>query len=571
MRLLAALIAAAWFAYGAAALAQSAMPDAVRSAGLTQVQWDAIQREARAQARRANISEAALLAAAEAASGTLAGSGRFDALALQRTIVESLSQQADRIAELQRRLDALTGDADATGAALFAQARAALDAGRLSDADSLLAQAAERDLAAMQQADAEAERRRLRAGETIASRGQVAFVQADYLVAAEHYTRAASVAPQAAVEPRWRYTMWLGSALHERSLLFGEPEPLQQAIVAYEAALVLRPRESAPAEWATTQNHLGVALRLQGERGVRGALQRSVAASEAALTVMTREADPVGWAHTQNNLGNALSLMAERGDRGASQRAAAAYEAALTVLTREADPAGWAGTQNNLGNALTGMGERGAPGAFDRAVAAFEAALTVRTQEADPAGWAQTQFNLGVVLVRQGAFERAVAAFEAALTVRTRETDPAGWAQTQMNLGVALTRLGERGAPGALERAVAALEAALTVRTREADPAGWATTQMNLANALLPLGERGVAGAFERAVAAYEAALTVRTREADPGGWARTQYNLALTYQAMGRVAQARAAAQGALEEFERTRSPYAARARALLSELPGP
>jgi len=554
MRALTILIAAAWLVCAAPALAQSPLPDAARSAGVTQAQWDAIQREARVQARRANISEASLLAAAEAATGRLAQSGRFNAISLQQTILESLAAQAEEIAELQRRLESRTGDRDPDIAAFYAHARAALEEGRLDDADGLLGQAAERDLASMREADAEAERRRLRAGDTIASRGQIAFVQADYLVAADHYARAAGTVPQSAIEQRWRYTTWRGRALYDRSRLYSEPEPLQEAVAAFESALALQTRERAPADWAATQNDLGNTLQLQGGRGAPASLQRAVAAYEAALTVRTRDADPHAWADTQMNLGAVLMLQGERGSAGMLERAVAAYEAALTVETRESDPIGWAQTQMNLGNALRLLGERGAPRALERSVAAYEAALTVQTRDAHPADWAMTQANLGVALQRRsergapGALERAVAAYEAALTVFTREADPASWARQHVNLGNALTLQGERGAPGALERAVAAYEAALTVQTRESDPTGWARTQVNLGIALKEMGERGAPGALERAVALYDEALTVMTREADPAGWAQAQYNLAVAYGAMGRNADARAAAQRALE-----------------------
>lgn len=302
MRLI-VLIAAAWLACAAPALAQSALPPALRSAGVTQTQWDAIQREARAEARRANISEAALMAAAEAASVRLAGSGQFNALSLQQAILDTLRERADRIAELQRQLDALTGDADPTAAALFVDARAAIDGGRLDAADALLAQAQARDLAALQQADAEAERRRLRAGETIASRGQIAFVQADYLGAAAHYERAASVVPQTATASRWDYATWRGLALYDHGRIFNAPASLLEAVEAYEFAISLIPRDYAGEEWAEAHASLGNVLNVMGARGSPGALQRAVVAYEAALTVWTRAMHPARWASVQKQLG----------------------------------------------------------------------------------------------------------------------------------------------------------------------------------------------------------------------------------------------------------------------------
>lgn len=552
------------------------LPNELRSAGVTQAQWEAICGEIRAQARRAEISEASLLAAAQSASVTIAGSGRFDAQNLQEIIFEALSAQADRIADLERRLEALSNEGDAAVAALFAEARTALNEGRLQDTDRLLAEAAESDLAVIGRADAEIDRRRLRAGQTIAGRGQVAFVQANYLIAADHFARAAQTLPQVAIEARWQYTMWRGEALKEQTRVFGDPEPLQQAIAAYEAALVLRPRDRAPLDWARTQLNLGIAFMLQGERGATGALARAIAAYEAALTVRTREVDAEGWALTHMNLAIALQILGERGAPGAIERAIAAYEAALSVQSRARDADAWALTQMNLAGALRVLGERGAPGALERSVAAYDAALSVITRERRPSHWAATQMSLGGALVRlgergaPGALERAVAAYRAALQVQTRESDPIGWADTMMNLASALAIQGERGAPGALEQAVAAYEAALTVRTREADPAGWATTQTNLGTALSMLGERGAPGAMARARAAYEAALSVITRESNLDGWAAIQFNLAFVHRATGRTREARAAAQAALNAFVQIgNAHWANEARAFIARLP--
>jgi hypothetical protein len=49
-----------------------------------------------------------------------------------------------------------------------------------------------------------------------------------------------------------------------------------------------------------------------------------------------RERAPLDWAETQNNLGGALRVLGERGDDDALRRAVAAYEAALEERTRSA-------------------------------------------------------------------------------------------------------------------------------------------------------------------------------------------------------------------------------------------
>lgn len=88
------------------------LPPSLASSGVTQLQWREIQREASRQSRRAGVTEAALLAAAEAAGARLAATQRFNTASLQQMILTGLEQQAYQISDLQRRLDALTSDAD---------------------------------------------------------------------------------------------------------------------------------------------------------------------------------------------------------------------------------------------------------------------------------------------------------------------------------------------------------------------------------------------------------------------------------------------------------------------------
>jgi hypothetical protein len=61
---------------------------------------------------------------------------------------------------------------------------------------------------------------------------------------------------------------------------------------------------------------------------------------------------------TQNNLGNALRILGERG-AGISylEEALDAYVATLTVYDRQREPADWAMSQSNLGTTLWKLGE----------------------------------------------------------------------------------------------------------------------------------------------------------------------------------------------------------------------
>jgi hypothetical protein len=70
---------------------------------------------------------------------------------------------------------------------------------------------------------------------------------------------------------------------------------LQQAVTAYQNALLERSRNRVPLDWAATQNDLGNALWTLGARESGTArLQEAVTAYQNALLELTREHDPLG-------------------------------------------------------------------------------------------------------------------------------------------------------------------------------------------------------------------------------------------------------------------------------------
>eukprot|EP00170_Pyropia_yezoensis_P001340 contig_5918_g1344 len=114
------------------------------------------------------------------------------------------------------------------------------------------------------------------------------------------------------------------------------------AVSFWERALALSARETAPLDWAASQNGLGNAYcdRVGGDREAN--VEAAVARYERALEVRTRDAVPLEWAATQVNLGHAYRDRVG-GDRAANVEAAVAcYERALEVETRDAAPREWA-------------------------------------------------------------------------------------------------------------------------------------------------------------------------------------------------------------------------------------
>jgi hypothetical protein len=97
----------------------------------------------------------------------------------------------------------------------------------------------------------------------------------------------------------------------------------------------------------------GAYVRAGDEKGDNAALLRAIDLYGALLRETLREQVPDDWATTQNKLGNALDILGER-ESGTSrlEKAVAAYRAALEERTRERAPLDWATTMNDIGSTL---------------------------------------------------------------------------------------------------------------------------------------------------------------------------------------------------------------------------
>jgi hypothetical protein len=72
-------------------------------------------------------------------------------------------------------------------------------------------------------------------------------------------------------------------------------------------------RDRVPLDWARTQNNLGAALATLGEReSGTTRLEEAVLAYGAALEEMTRKRVPLDWAISLGNQGDAMKSIAER-------------------------------------------------------------------------------------------------------------------------------------------------------------------------------------------------------------------------------------------------------------------
>ena len=407
----------------------------------------------------------------------------------EEKIPARLIEIATHFTQTRDELAALETD-EPHAAELAREAKIALDAGRLTEADNLLDQAKETELAALRQArelkqkaqEAE-DRHALNAAELTAGRGNIALTQLRYTDSADRFKEAAALVPAGHQDEKANYLSSQADALRRQGDDKGDNAALKQSIEIWRLVLVQRPRDRMPLDWATTQNNLGIALEALGEReSGTSHLEAAVAAYQAALQERTRDRVRLDWAGTQASLGSALARLGERESGTARlEEAVAAYRAALEEYKRDRVPLDWAGTQTGLGNALARLGEReGGTARLEEAVAAYRAALEEYKRDRVPLDWATTQNNLGLALAALGEresgtarLEEAVAAYRAALKERTHDRVPLDWATTQNNLGLALLRLGERESRTTrLEEAVAAFDACLTI-TETTWPEEW--------------------------------------------------------------------------------------------------
>src|SRR5262249_7976952 len=128
--------------------------------------------------------------------------------------------------------------------------------------------------------------------------GQTKGINFSLLIAIELSRRMVSTADNE--EERWVAAILLGVALGRLGERESGPARLQEAVQAYQGALLERTRDRVPLDWAMSQSNLGLVLQRLGERESGTArLEEAVEAYQAALLERTRDRVPLQWATTQ--------------------------------------------------------------------------------------------------------------------------------------------------------------------------------------------------------------------------------------------------------------------------------
>ena len=431
-------------------------------------------------------------------------------------IAKRLDEKADELTSLRAEITRLKRG-PASLASFAQQAQTLIDKGDLDGARAALAEGRAAARAVREQSSGYE-------ADFLAQQAKVDHLQLAYQHAAANYAEAAALIAPFDQKKQWEFTLAQANELKSQGDEFGDNATLAAAINVYRGCLLLVPRAQRPLDWAMTQDNLGKALSVLGERESRSAaLDEAVSAFHAALEVRTRERAPRLWAMTQTNLGWALLLLGHRERRTALEEAVLAFRAALDVTTRDSMPFQWAAVQFGLSSALTELGARdGTTARLKEAISVSRAALEVVTRERAPRQWAGAQVDLGIAFTILGKresdlerLEEAVSFFRAALAVYTREREPVQWAIAQARLGAVLLLLGkgERGSER-LEEAVSAFRASLEVRTRDGTPQFWAYSMDQLAIALAGLAvPTGDATRLQEAVTCMRGAVEVYLQE----------------------------------------------------------
>jgi tetratricopeptide (TPR) repeat protein len=218
---------------------------------------------------------------------------------------------------------------------------------------------------------------------------------------------------QSPPQTRVRLNKNLGIAAADLARYQDKTENLQQAVAAYQQALLDLDPAVEPQQYAAAQNNLATAYwnlaqdgeplalalakRAEGKPAPTGAapteriayLKSAIAAYTTALSCYSPEREPLNYAGVQNNLGTTYwNLAQHEPSELLTVKAIEAYCEALKYRTRELVPAAAAATYNNLGTAYWHLANQfqqkhARTESLQQAITAYEVALDIAATELD--------------------------------------------------------------------------------------------------------------------------------------------------------------------------------------------
>ena len=448
--------------------------------------YDAQSSRIAALADSSKIDRRLLRAAALRLGATNPNIGTDEFLHLVEGKASQAKQAEEKVAHLESLVAALQqGDVKSQAQTILIEARKAFDEGRLDDSEKVLS-----GLEVLRQSDLADARDAWK---------ESVFTQMEVLAFAGDNEKASQLAQKAAREEMdqarhdsWAFAMADAQQWFERGELFGDSAALERSIrILQTEALTLAPSDSAPLDWARTQNSIGNALLKMGEHasGTQH-LEEALSAYRAALQKITRDSRD-DWAMVNSNLcGTLFEIGQRKGEVKSLQEAASDCR-----LSLEATPKGtpdWTATQEDLGQILMLLGElKQDVSLIAEGLRARASAFSGIEQYPSTVSMAMAQSQYADFLVEALRADDAVEQYRLAIKNLPREHYPMEWAKAQNGLGNALEKSIGTGLPEdkpkRLEEAAAAFRLALEGYQREKTPLDWAMVQENLASVLVDL------------------------------------------------------------------------------------
>ena len=165
--------------------------------------------------------------------------------------------------------------------------------------------------------------------EAAARLGELALARCEFEAAAELFAEAAGNLPTRETALELEYRQRQAEALAAKAEMTGDARTLVAAAGAFRAAAKLIDKAAEPQVWARVQVGLGDMLMALGSRSDAGAtgshveLEQAALAYEAAIAVIDRAAHPMRWALVQLSRAVALIEIGNRVDRDRHWLAAA--------------------------------------------------------------------------------------------------------------------------------------------------------------------------------------------------------------------------------------------------------
>ncbi|NJO66091.1 MAG: CHAT domain-containing protein [Leptolyngbyaceae cyanobacterium RM1_405_57] len=194
-------------------------------------------------------------------------------------------------------------------------------------------------------------------------------------------------------------------------------ENIEQAIDAYEQALIVRTRQALPVDWANTMVNLANAYskRVCGERADN--IEKAIANYEKALTVVTHQKMPIARAHILNNLAVAYKYRLRGENIENLGKAITAYQDSLAFFKAEFLPNECLRTATNLGLLYSEQCNWAAAAvaytdAFAAAESLYQSCLLLDSKTAELEETDGLPRRAAYALARTGKYQAAIEALE---------------------------------------------------------------------------------------------------------------------------------------------------------------